>query len=83
MGFSWAGCGSGKFFALINGFGRMIHPGFTVSILASLSAAIGKEITFRGFVFGLWAFILNWLFRRFNGRSAALALSVLLPDSAR
>ena len=59
-------------FAPINGFGRMVHPGFPVSILASLSAGIGEEIVFRGFVFGLWSFILNWLFKRFNGRTAAL-----------
>jgi Type II CAAX prenyl endopeptidase Rce1-like len=59
-------------FAPINGIGRMVHPGFPVSILASLSAGIGEEIMFRGFVFGLWGFILNWLFQRFNGRTAAL-----------
>lgn len=59
-------------FAPINGFGRMVHPGFPVSILASLSAGIGEEIAFRGFVFGLWSFILNWLFKRFNGRTVAL-----------
>jgi len=59
-------------FAPINGFGRMVHPGFPVSILASISAGIGEEIAFRGFVFGLWGFILNWLFKRFNGRTAAL-----------
>jgi membrane protease YdiL (CAAX protease family) len=59
-------------FAPINGFGLMVHPGFPVSILASLSAGIGEEIAFRGFMFGLWGLILNWLFKRFNGRSAAL-----------
>jgi hypothetical protein len=59
-------------FAPINGFGRLVHPGFPVSILASLSAAIGEEIMFRGFVFGLWGFILTWLIKRFNGRTAAL-----------
>jgi len=59
-------------FAPINGVGRMVHPGFPVSILASLSAGIGEEIAFRGFVFGLWGLILNWLFRRFHGRTAAL-----------
>jgi hypothetical protein len=59
-------------FAPINGFGPMVHPGFPVSILASLSAGIGEEIMFRGLVFGLWGFILNWLFMRFNGRTAAL-----------
>jgi membrane protease YdiL (CAAX protease family) len=59
-------------FAPINGFGRMAHPGFPVSILASLSAGIGEEIAFRGFVFGLWGLVLTWLFKRFNGRTAAL-----------
>ena len=53
-------------FAPINGFGRMVHPGFPVSILASLSAGIGEELLFRGFVLGLWGFLLNLLFRRFN-----------------
>jgi membrane protease YdiL (CAAX protease family) len=59
-------------FAPINGIGRIMHPPFPVSFLASLSAGIGEEILFRGFVFGLWGFILNWLFKRFNGRSLAL-----------
>ncbi len=60
------------FFAPINGFGRLVHPGFPLSIIASVSAGIGEEILFRVFVFGLWAFILNWLFKRFHGRSLAL-----------
>ena len=59
-------------FAPINGVGRMVHPGFPVSILASISAGIGEEIAFRGFVFGLWGFILNWLLKRFNDRTAVL-----------
>ena len=41
-------------FAPINGYGRIVHPGFPLSIIASLSAGIGEEILFRGFVFGLW-----------------------------
>ena len=65
-------------FAPINGFGPMMHPGFPVSILASLSAGIGEEIMFRGFVFGLWSFILNWLFKRFNGRATALWIANLI-----
>jgi hypothetical protein len=59
-------------FAPINDFGRFVHPEFPVSLLASLSAGIGEEITFRMFVFGLWGLILNWLFKRFNGRNVAL-----------
>lgn len=59
-------------FAPINGIGRFQHPAFPVSILASITAGIGEEILFRGFVFGVWSFILNWLFKRFQGRTAAL-----------
>jgi len=59
-------------FAPINGYGRIVHPPFPVSILASIGAGIGEEIIFRGFVFGLWGFILNWALKRFNGRTVAL-----------
>ena len=59
-------------FAPINGFGRFPHPPFPVSIIASLSAGIGEEMMFRGLLFGLWGFILNWAFNRFKGRTAVL-----------
>jgi len=64
-------------FAPYNGLGRMLHPGFPVSILVSISAGIGEEIAFRGFVFGLWGLLLSWLFKRFNGRAAALWIANL------
>lgn len=73
---------SDLFFAPINGFGRMVHPGFPVSILASLSASIGEEILTRGFVFGLWGLILNWLFKRFNGRTVALWIANIIAALA-
>jgi hypothetical protein len=69
-------------FAPINGFGRIVHPGFPLSIIASLSAGIGEEILFRGFVFGLWAFLLNWLFKRFNGRTVALWIANVIAALA-
>jgi hypothetical protein len=59
-------------FAPFNGIGRLPHPGFPVSILASLSAGIGEEIEFRLFLFSLWSLILTRLFKRFNGRTTAL-----------
>lgn len=59
-------------FALINGYGRFPQLAFPASFLATLSAGIGEEMAFRGFVFGVWAIILNWLLRRFNGRIVAL-----------
>jgi hypothetical protein len=58
-------------FAPINGLGHFPHPAFPLSIVASLSAGIGEEIAFRGFIFGLWSLILTVL-KRFNGRTAAL-----------
>ena len=69
-------------FAPINGYGRFVHPAFPISIFASLSAGIGEEILFRGFVFGLWAFVLNWLFKRFNGRALALWIANVIAALA-
>ena len=69
-------------FSSINGIGRFPHPAFPSSILASISAGIGEEIIFRGFVFGLWGFILNWLFKRFNGRTAALWIANIIAALA-
>jgi membrane protease YdiL (CAAX protease family) len=69
-------------FAPINSFGRMVHPQFPMSILASLSAGIGEEMLFRGFVFGLWGLILNWLLKRFNGRTAALWIANVIAALA-
>lgn len=59
-------------FAGVNGLGRYPHPAFPYSIIASLGAGIGEEIIFRVFVLGLWGFLLNWLFKRFRGRTLAL-----------
>jgi membrane protease YdiL (CAAX protease family) len=69
-------------FAPINGYGRLVHPGFPLSIIASLSAGIGEETLFRGFVFGLWGFILNWLLKRFNGRTLALWIANVIAALA-
>lgn len=69
-------------FAPINGFGRLVHPGFPLSIIASIGAGIGEEIAFRGFVFGLWGLILNWLFKRFHGRTAALWIANVIAALA-
>jgi membrane protease YdiL (CAAX protease family) len=69
-------------FAPVNGFGRMIHPQFPVSIFASISAGIGEEIAFRGFVFGLWAILLNWFLQRWNVRGAVLWIANVLAALA-
>lgn len=69
-------------FAPINDFGRLVHPTFPISIFASISAGIGEEIMFRGFVFGLWGLILNWWFKRFNGRTVALWIANVIAALA-
>ena len=69
-------------FAPFNGLGRFPHPAFPASIFASLSAGIGEEIAFRGFVFGLWALILNWLLKRFNQRTLALWIANVIAALA-
>jgi membrane protease YdiL (CAAX protease family) len=69
-------------FAQVNGYGAFPQPAFPSSFLASLSAGIGEEIMFRGFVFGLWGLILNWLFKRFNGRTAALWIANVIAALA-
>ena len=69
-------------FALINRFGRFPQLAFPASFLSSLSAGIGEEIAFRAFVFGLWAFILNWILHRFNGRTVALWIANVIAALA-
>lgn len=69
-------------FAPINGFGRLPHPAFPSSILASMSAGIGEEILFRGFVFGIWALLLNGLLKRFHGRTSALWIANIIAALA-
>lgn len=48
------------------------HPAFPLSVFASGSAGIGEEIIFRGFVMGLWAFLLKLVLKSGDGRTAAL-----------
>ena len=69
-------------FAPINGFGALVHPVFPISIPASISAGISEEITFRGFVFGVWGLLLNWLLKRFNGRRLAMWIANVIAALA-
>ncbi|MBN1309967.1 MAG: CPBP family intramembrane metalloprotease [Anaerolineae bacterium] len=58
------------------------HPGFPFSLIASAAAGIGEEIMFRGFMMGLWAFLLNLLLRRWGGTRAALWLGNIIAALA-
>ena len=58
------------------------HPGFPFSIVASASAGIGEEIMFRGFVMGLWAFLLNLVLRRWQMTGVALWIANVIAALA-
>ena len=83
------GLGLGIFFATVdqivalNGAApHFPHPAFPFSILASLSAGIGEEIIFRGFVFGLWAYLLNLVLKHWNKTRIALWIANILAALA-
>lgn len=61
-----------RLFSRLGGVPGFPHPAFPLSLVASGAAGIGEEILFRGFVMGLWAFLLSLLLRRWNGVRAAL-----------
>lgn len=69
-------------FAPINAMGPLPHPPFPVSVLASISAGIGEEILFRGFVLGGWALILTGVFPQFKGGTMALWIANILAALA-
>jgi membrane protease YdiL (CAAX protease family) len=64
-----------RLFALLGSTRGFPHPAFPLSVLASGAAGIGEEIMFRGFVMGAWAWIFDFVLRRWNGRQAALWIS--------
>lgn len=61
---------------------NFLHPAFPLSILASVSAGIGEEIIFRGFVLGLWAFLLNLALKRWKGTGIAYWIANLIAALA-
>jgi hypothetical protein len=61
-----------RVFAALGRWDGFTHPGFPMSLIASATAGIGEEIVFRGFVMGLWAFLLHLPLRRSGNTTAAL-----------
>jgi len=83
------GIGLGIFLVLVDqlvavtGMGiHFPHPAFPFSILASASAGIGEEILMRGFVFGLWAWLLNFIFKRWDKTNVALWIANVIAALA-
>jgi membrane protease YdiL (CAAX protease family) len=71
-----------QIFAAIGASSGYPHPAFPLSVLASAAAGIGEEILSRGFIMGLWAFLLNLALRRWNGRTLALWIANVIAALA-
>ncbi len=58
---------SDLFFSPINGIGRLIHPPFPTSLVASFSAGVGEELLFRLFFVSLWTWLIGKVLLRGRG----------------
>jgi Type II CAAX prenyl endopeptidase Rce1-like len=56
-------------FSRINGVGRLIHPPFPTSLVASVSAGIGEEMIFRLFFISFWTWLVGKVILRGRGLS--------------
>lgn len=54
-------------FSRINGVGRLIHPPFPTSLVASVSAGIGEEMIFRLFFISFWTWLVGKVILRGRG----------------
>jgi membrane protease YdiL (CAAX protease family) len=71
-----------RFFATLGSWQGFAHPTFPMSLIASAIAGIGEEIVFRGFVMGLFAFLLRRIPRRSSPASAALWIANIIAALA-
>ncbi|MFC1920685.1 type II CAAX prenyl endopeptidase Rce1 family protein [Chloroflexota bacterium] len=51
-------------FSRFNEFGRLPHPQFPVSLIASLTAGIGEELIFRLFFVSFWVWLISYVILR-------------------
>jgi hypothetical protein len=57
-------------FGRVNGVGRLPHPPFPTSLVASLSAGIGEEMLFRLFFISFWTWLVGRVILRGRGLAA-------------
>jgi hypothetical protein len=67
-------------FSRFNGIGRLIHPPFPTSLVASLSAGIGEEMIFRLFFISFWTWLIGLVILR--GRGLTIVYWVISVFSA-
>ncbi|NPV75201.1 MAG: CPBP family intramembrane metalloprotease [Anaerolineae bacterium] len=57
-------------FSRFNGVGRLVHPPFPTSLVASISAGIGEEMMFRLFFVSFWTWLVGKVILRGRGLGA-------------
>ena len=67
-------------FSQFNGIGRLIHPPFPTSLVASISAGIGEEIIFRLFFVSFWTWLVGKVILR--GRGLTIVYWIVATFSA-
>ncbi len=69
-------------FSRFNGVGRLIHPPFPTSLIASISAGIGEEILFRLFFISFWTWLVGKLVLRSRGLNIVFWIVVVFSAIA-
>jgi len=67
-------------FSRLNGIGRLIHPPFPTSLVASLSAGIGEEMLFRLFFIPFWTWLIGQVL--LGGRALTVVYWIISGISA-
>jgi membrane protease YdiL (CAAX protease family) len=71
-----------RVFAILGNWQGLVHPAFPLSLIASVTAGIGEEIVFRGFVMGVWAFLLTRFLKGPRGTKGSLWIANVLAALA-
>jgi hypothetical protein len=69
-------------FSRYNGIGRLIHPPFPTSLVASVSAGIGEEMLFRLFFISFWTWLIGKLILRGRGQTIVFWVVAVLAAFA-
>lgn len=74
--------GADLIFSPINGVGRLPHPPFPTSLVASITAGIGEETIFRLFFISFWTWLVSNVILRGRFQTAAYWIASLLSAMA-
>jgi len=65
-------------FGMFHNLGKLPHPEFPFSIVASVGAGIGEEVLMRLLIMSFWAWVLNLIFKKFINRGITDWIAVII-----